>query len=200
MNYAQKKGKRGIFIDVTTVLPPYCLGGDHTGSFSESWAPSLDPSLAQRPQKGQRPPHNSGVLQSMKQMMPASNFDLATWLLVFFLFGAIWLMFGMIKPFLDAIIIAALLAIVINPVYHRLLVLLRGRQSLAALLISILLTILIVIPSLFLVWQFLQETTAVFQALVKWTGTDTFQEFMKKPVVVRLSCSHHAAASRDSSY
>ena len=40
-----------------------------------------------------------------------------------------------------------------------------------------------------MVWQLLQETTAMFQALVKWTGTDTFQEFMKKPIVVRLSTS-----------
>ena len=123
----------------------------------------------------------------MKPMVPVSRLDLATWLLVFFLFGAIWLMFGMIKPFLDAIIIAALFAIITNPLYHRLLVLLHGRESLAALLISLLLTILIVIPSFFLVWQLIQETTAVFQALVKWTGTDTFQEFMKKPNIVRLS-------------
>jgi len=123
----------------------------------------------------------------MKQIVPVSKFDLATWLLVFLLFGAIWLMFGMIKPFVDAIIIAALFAIITNPLYHRLLVLLHGRESLAALLISLLLTILIVIPSFFMVWQLIQETTAVFQALVKWTGTDTFQEFMKKPIVVRLS-------------
>ena len=118
----------------------------------------------------------------MKQMVPVSRLDLATWLLVFFLFGAIWLMFGMVKPFLDAIIIAALFAIITNPVYQRLLVLLRGRQSLAALLISLLLTILIVIPSFFMVWQLLQETTALFQTLVTWTETDKFQEFMKKPI------------------
>jgi predicted PurR-regulated permease PerM len=123
----------------------------------------------------------------MKQMVPVSRLDLATWLLVFFLFGAIWLMFGMLKPFLDAIIIAAMFAIITNPVYQRLLVLLRGRHSLAALLISLLLTILIVIPSFFVVWQLLQETTAVFQSLGQWTGSDTFQEFMKKPIIVRLS-------------
>ena len=125
----------------------------------------------------------------MKQMVPVSRLDLATWLLVFFLFGAICLMFGMIKPFLDAIIVAALFAIITNPVYQRLLVFLRGRRSLAAILVSLLITILIVIPSFFMVWQLLQETTALFQALVKWTGTDAFQEFMKKPIVVRLSTS-----------
>ena len=57
----------------------------------------------------------------MKQMVPVSRLDLATWLLVFFLFGAICLMFGMLKPFLDAIIVAALFAIITNPVYQRLL-------------------------------------------------------------------------------
>ena len=66
-------------------------------------------------------------MQSMKPMVPVSRLDLATLLLVFLLFGAIWLMFGMIKPFLDAIIIAALFAIITNPLYLRLLVLLRGR-------------------------------------------------------------------------
>jgi predicted PurR-regulated permease PerM len=129
------------------------------------------------------------VLQSTNKMVPVSRLDLETWLLVFFLFCAIWLMFGMIKPFLDAIIIAALFAIITNPLYHRLLVLLHGRESLAALVISLLLTILIVIPCFFMVWQLLQETTDVFQALVEWTRTDTFQEFMKKPIVVRLSTS-----------
>jgi predicted PurR-regulated permease PerM len=123
----------------------------------------------------------------MKQMVPVSRLDLATWLLVFFLFGAIWLMFGILKPFLDAILIAALFAIITNPLYQRLLVLLRGRESIAALLVSLLLTILIVIPSFFMAWQLIHETTALFQSLVQWTGTDTFQEFMKKPVVVQLS-------------
>jgi predicted PurR-regulated permease PerM len=125
----------------------------------------------------------------MKQMAPVSRLDLGTWLLVLFLFGAIYLMFSMLKPFLDAIIVAALFAIITNPVYQRLLVFLRGRRSLAAVLVSLLITILIVIPSFLMVWQFLQETAALFQSLVKWTGTDAFQEFMKKPIVVRLSTS-----------
>ena len=108
-------------------------------------------------------------------------------------------MFGMVKPFLDAIIVAALFAIITNPVYQRLLVFLRGRRSLAAVLVSLLITILIVIPSFFMVWQLLQETTALFQALVKWTGTDAFQEFMQKPIVVRLSTSAnwYIAESKD---
>jgi len=56
--------------------------------------------------------------------------------------------FLIVQPFIVALIWAAILAVVVYPAYAWLLKLLRGRASLAAFIITILLTLLIVFPAL----------------------------------------------------
>ena len=60
----------------------------------------------------------------------------------------LYLVFLLLSPFLAAIAWAAILAIVVYPAYAYLVRLLRGRETLAALIITILITFLIVFPAM----------------------------------------------------
>ena len=122
----------------------------------------------------------------MKQDAPVSGLKVADLLLLFLLILAIWVAFAMLRPYLDAILIAGLFAVVMNPLYQRLLFLLGGRRSLVAFLTSVILTAVVVIPCFLMIWQLSQETIAFFQSVVQWLTSDSFQEFMKKPIIVRV--------------
>ncbi|MEK6613317.1 MAG: hypothetical protein AABZ66_00370, partial [Candidatus Binatota bacterium] len=75
-----------------------------------------------------------------------------SWLVTVFFFVLLlvilYLAFLIISPFLKAITWAAILAVVVYPAYAWLLKLLRGRATLAALIVTILLTLLVVFPAL----------------------------------------------------
>jgi predicted PurR-regulated permease PerM len=84
---------------------------------------------------------------ALKRDTPVSRYDLSALLLLFLVVLGIGLAFGMLGPYLDAILMAGIFAIIMNPIHQRLLALSGGRRSLAALLTSLLLTTLVVIPA-----------------------------------------------------
>jgi predicted PurR-regulated permease PerM len=122
----------------------------------------------------------------MRQDVPISKLDVPRLLLLFVLLVWIWIAYEIINPFLDAILIAGMFAIIMNPLYHRLLDLLDGQESLTAFICTMLLAILVMIPGWFLVSQLFYEGATILQELTQWMGSNAFQDFMKKPQVVRI--------------
>jgi len=122
----------------------------------------------------------------VKRDVPLSKLDASGLLLLLLLVFGVVLAFGMVRPFLDALLIAGIFAIIMNPIYQRLLALSGDRRSLAAFLTSLLLTVLVVIPGFILLWQLLGEATAMFQTFTQWVDSDAFQELMRRPRVVRF--------------
>lgn len=105
------------------------------------------------------------------------------WLVTIFFFALLlvilFLAFLILSPFLKAIAWAAILAIVVYPAYAWLLKLLRGRATLTASIVTVLLTLLIVLPS-FRVAVFLSQETVelakTVRALVNGNGSNSWQE------------------------
>jgi predicted PurR-regulated permease PerM len=116
-----------------------------------------------------------------------SKSDVADLLLLLVLALGFWVAFGMLKPYLDAILIAGLFAVILNPIYQRLLSLLGGRRSLVAVLTSLILIAVVVIPCFIVIWRLIQEAAAFSHTIVQWLSSESFMEFMKKPIVVRLT-------------
>ncbi len=123
----------------------------------------------------------------MKRDALVSGLEVADLLLLLLLILGVWVALGMLRPVLDAILVAGLFAIIMNPIYHKLLLLLGGRRSLGALLISLLLTAVVVFPCFLAIWQLIQELASFFQVIAQWLSSDSFQEFMKKPIVMRVT-------------
>jgi predicted PurR-regulated permease PerM len=92
-----------------------------------------------------------------------------TWLVTAFFFALLLILlycaFLILTPFLTAITWAAILAILFYPVYRWLLKQLRGRATLAALLITVFITLLVIIPGVELGWFLSEEAVALVQAV-----------------------------------
>jgi predicted PurR-regulated permease PerM len=122
----------------------------------------------------------------MRQDVPISKLGVPKLLLLFVLVLWIWIAYEIVRPFLDAILIAGMFAIIMYPLYHRLLDLLGGQKSLSAFICTLLLAILVTIPGWLLVSQLFSEGATILQELTQWIGSNAYQDFVKKPQVVRI--------------
>ncbi len=122
----------------------------------------------------------------MKRDAPVYKLTLADFSLLLLLVLATWIAFGILRPYFDAILIAALFAVIVNPLYQRLLSLLHNRSSLAAFLMSLFVTALVVIPCILVIWRLWQETIGLLQGMEQWLSSDSINQFMKKPIVMRI--------------
>lgn len=94
-------------------------------------------------------------------------------LVVAFLFG-----FVLVEPFMHTIILSAVLAIIFSPVNARLYARLGERGNLAAGLTSILVVVLILLPTAFLVWGLITEGMHSMLAIRAWADRNDFGELM----------------------
>jgi predicted PurR-regulated permease PerM len=88
--------------------------------------------------------------------------------------GAAWVSFLVVKPFFSALALGAVFAVVLQPIYRRVLKRVRGKESLAALSTVALSIFIILIPIFFVSMQLLKEAQALYGSL---SDTDTQRVF-----------------------
>lgn len=93
--------------------------------------------------------------------------------LLVLLLGAIALAFFIIQPFSAPLVLGAVFAVVLQPIYQWVLRRFRGRESLAALATVVLSIFVILIPIIFVSLQLLKEAQGLYGSF----GTDTQQVF-----------------------
>ena len=91
--------------------------------------------------------------------------------LLVFLLGIFAITFFIFKPFLFALILAIIFATVFEPVHKKILRIVRGRNAFAALLSSIAILTIVIVPLIFLGAQIFRETTQLYSSLVLSGGT-----------------------------
>ena len=113
-----------------------------------------------------------------------------TWLATVFFFALLSLIlyaaFLILTPFLTAIIWAVILAILFYPLYAWLLHLLRGRATLAAIIVIVCITLLVIVPGLELAWFLSDEAAALVKSVGSLMTEDGKQEWLAKPWVQQL--------------
>lgn len=107
------------------------------------------------------------------------------WLVTIFFFALLLIIlyfsFLILSPFLKAIAWAAILAIVVYPGYAWLLKLLRGRATLAALIVTLLITVLILFPAFRIVGFLSQEAVQVIKSVRALTNGEQIELGKNKP-------------------
>ncbi len=88
--------------------------------------------------------------------------------------GASWVAFLVIQPFFAALALGAVFAVVLQPVYTRVLRRVRGKESLAALMTVALSIFIVLLPIFFVSMQLLKEAQALYGSL---SDTDTQRVF-----------------------
>lgn len=91
-----------------------------------------------------------------------------------------------VKPFLEAIAWAGILALIFYPAYVWLLKLLKGRSTLAALLVTVLITLLIVLPSIRIGIFLAQEALDLTKVLRALANGGALEPWKDKPWVGEL--------------
>ena len=113
-----------------------------------------------------------------------------TWLVTIFFFALLSLIlygaFLILTPFLTAITWAVILAILVYPLYAWLLQLLRGRATLAGIIVIIFITLLVIAPGLELAWFLSDEAASLVQSVRTLLSDDGKQEWLAKPWVQQL--------------
>ena len=103
--------------------------------------------------------------------------------LLVLLTGIFVLTFFIFKPFFYALILAMVFVTVFAPLHKKMLAMTRERRSLAALLATISVLIVVVAPLTFLGIQIFQEATRLYSSLVEsGSATDLFKRFSPVPI------------------
>ncbi|MFW5863645.1 MAG: AI-2E family transporter [Desulfohalobiaceae bacterium] len=93
--------------------------------------------------------------------------------------------YSMFKPYLDPIIVAVILGILLGPVHRRLETKLGGRKNLAALVSCLLLTFMVILPLVFVSTALIKQGINSFGAISQWISQGRYQELYTLPLVER---------------
>ena len=92
------------------------------------------------------------------------------------LIGALVAVFFLIKPFIGSLVLAFTLAVIFYPLYRKLRSLLRGNQSLAALITILVVLVVVLAPLVFLSVQVFQEGRDFYFQTLSGSDTPFFEE------------------------
>ena len=112
------------------------------------------------------------------------------WLVTAFFFALLALIlytaFLILSPFLAAIIWAAILAILVHPFYAWLLRRLRGQATLAAIVVVVLITLLVIAPGFEIAWFLSDDAAALVKSVGALLDDEGKQEWLAQPWVQKL--------------
>lgn len=116
---------------------------------------------------------------------PHSN-KIFAYFMLFFLVVAFCFGFVLVEPFMHTIILSAILAIIFSPLNARLFTKLGERGNLAAGLTSVLVVVLILLPTAFLVWGLITEGMHSMMAIRAWADRNDFGEILRSDRFVNV--------------
>ena len=106
--------------------------------------------------------------------------------LLAFLAVALYACYALIKPFLEPIILAILVGMLAHPVHHWVAQRLHGRQSLAALVTCLALSLLVLLPTMALMAAVLEQGIVYSVKAKDWATPENIQAFMSRPAIVKV--------------
>jgi len=119
----------------------------------------------------------SGVTPALvSQTAQATQLNQGHYFLFFLMFLGIFACYQVFRPYLNAIIIAIILAILFQPMYRKVAWFCGGRRSLAAFLVCLFLTLAIVIPLIFVVLALIQQGVQSFNAIYAWIDSGAYRK------------------------
>lgn len=101
--------------------------------------------------------------------------------LLAFLAISLYACFWLVKPFLQPIVLAILIGMLAYPVHERLVIQLRGRNSSAALLSCLLLSVVVLLPALVLLIAVLKQGISYSVIVREWATPENIQNVLAAP-------------------
>lgn len=102
---------------------------------------------------------------------------------LFLLVVALYLLYRVLQPYLDSIVLAGLLALISYPVHGRILHLVRGRRVVAALISCLLLLVLVVLPLSLMGFALVRQGIRSFALVHGWLRDGGVEQLTQAPAV-----------------
>ncbi len=118
------------------------------------------------------------VKETFDTPLPHSN-KIFAYFMLFFLVVSLCFGFILAEPFLNTIILSAALAIIFSPVNAKLFQKLGGRANLSAGITSLLIVVLIMLPTAFLIWGLVSEGLDSMTSIIAWANRNDFAELLR---------------------
>lgn len=116
---------------------------------------------------------------------PSTRLNLGHYFLFFLLIVVLAACFHMLAAYFHTIVFAIILAIVFSPVHQRILRLTGGREDAAALLSCLTLTLLVVLPLLFVFLSLIHQGIESFNAIHAWINAGEHEKLLASPMAVK---------------
>ncbi|MEW6079968.1 MAG: AI-2E family transporter [Thermodesulfobacteriota bacterium] len=117
---------------------------------------------------------------------PIRQFNIGHYFLVFLIVVALFFCWQIMKPYIDPVIIALILAALTSPVNTWLLKRFRGKENLAALASCFLLIIVIVVPAVILLSLVIRQGIHSVSAIQHWIAAGNLNRVMDSPLITRV--------------
>ncbi len=106
--------------------------------------------------------------------------------LFFLMFVGLFACYLLIQPYIHPILLAIILSLIVYPFYRQILSVCGNRRSLAAFLTSALLTLVVLIPLIFVTFSLFQQGVQVFNAIYDWIATGEYKTLLQHPWAVKV--------------
>ncbi len=125
----------------------------------------------------------AGSKQASEQTL---NLNYGHYFLFFLLILVFVACYHIIKPYLHTIILALILATIFNPIHQKIAIFAKGRRNLAALLSCVVLTLVVVLPLVFMFFALIQQGIQSFNAIYDWIAAGRYEQLLAHPAVTKV--------------
>ncbi len=128
-----------------------------------------------------------GMIKGRGQALPSPlvGLNMGHYFLLFLLIAVLAACFHVLSAYCHTIIFAIILAIVFSPIHHRILRLTGGREDAAALISCLTLTLVVVLPLLFVFLSLLHQGIESFNAMHAWIKTGEYEKLLASPMATK---------------
>ncbi|MDY6825179.1 MAG: AI-2E family transporter [Thermodesulfobacteriota bacterium] len=114
------------------------------------------------------------------------RFNMAHYFLLFLLIVSLFFCYRIIRPYFDPIFFALMLAALASPIYQWIEKKTRGRKNLAALIACGLLTVVIIVPFIFLLLVIINQGINSFNAISAWIAAGNLERLQDAPFIAKM--------------
>ncbi len=127
-----------------------------------------------------RASHTREMIQEIKGGTSSNYF------LFFLLFVVFIACYHIVEPYIHSIILAIILAVIFHPLHKKIEKLFRGRNNLAAFFSCTLLTIVVVLPLIFMLLAIIQQGIQSFNGINEWIAAGKYEKILENPTIANI--------------
>ncbi len=130
---------------------------------------------------------SNSLISSLREPRQKYQLNFGHYFLFFLIIVSMYFSYKLFQPYLNSIILATILAILVSPIHRTFETWFGGRKNLAALLTCTLITLLVLLPLAFMMVAFIQQGIDAFNAIADWIAAEQYKTLLDHPWVTKVT-------------